>query len=284
MDCTKLGVVGAIPSTLGIIRYNSKSTATPFTPPEDSALANGCLDKPVSDLTPIVSRQVGHNVNSFTPEDWLDVALQGFPDVDNSTSVLKKWILANSSLFLDWKRPTLELVTLENDTTESSFPPSYAPVVLDYPVGEWVYFLIQGNFTKLDFERYRDEAPVAHPIHLHGHDYCVLAQGSTPFDPNNYTKLLNNPTRRDVAMLPVNGYLLIAFPVDNPGTWLMHCHIAWHASSGLALQFVEMPKKIGSLVKSAGVLPKLEENCAKWAKHYDTVNEKKHALQDDSGI
>ena len=220
-------------------------------------------------------------MNGFSPDDALGVALQGFPDIDNSSSTLKKWILANSSLFLDWKRPTLELVTLNN---EKSLPESYAPIVLDYDVGEWVYFLIEGNFTEQDFERYRKEAPVAHPIHLHGHDYCILAQGNTPFNPKNYTALLKNPTRRDVAMLPVNGYLLIAFQVDNPGTWLMHCHIAWHASSGLALQFIEMPKQIAPLVGKAGVLPKFKDNCAKWTKHYDTVNERLNATQDDSGI
>ena len=46
-----------------------------------------------------------------------------------------------------------------------------------------------------------------------------------------------NPPRRDVAMLPApagppgggpppsGGWLVIAFLTDNPGAWLMHCHI-----------------------------------------------------------
>jgi len=42
-----------------------------------------------------------------------------------------------------------------------------------------------------------------------------------------------------VALLPGRGWLAIAFPTDNPGAWLMHCHIAWHVSDGLAVQFLE---------------------------------------------
>lgn len=34
-----------------------------------------------------------------------------------------------------------------------------------------------------------------------------------------------NPVRRDVALLPAAGYLVIGFFTDNPGAWLMHCHI-----------------------------------------------------------
>jgi len=58
----------------------------------------------------------------------------------------------------------------------------------------------------------------------------------------------NNPPRRDVATLPVSGYLVIAFLTDNPGAWLMHCHIGWHTSEGLALQFVERYTEIAGLI------------------------------------
>ena len=33
--------------------------------------------------------------------------------------------------------------------------------------------------------------------------------------------------------------MVIAFKADNPGNWLMHCHIATHASQGLGLQILE---------------------------------------------
>lgn len=41
-----------------------------------------------------------------------------------------------------------------------------------------------------------------------------------------------NPPRRDVVLLPETGYIAIAMRADNPGAWLIHCHIAWHSSGG----------------------------------------------------
>lgn len=65
-------------------------------------------------------------------------------------------------------------------------------------------------------------------------DVVVLAQSNTTFDPATSFDTFNfvNPPRRDVVLLPANGYIAIAFKPDNPGAWLMHCHIAWHASAG----------------------------------------------------
>lgn len=62
---------------------------------------------------------------------------------------------------------------------------------------------------------------------LHGHDFAILAQGVGEWDSLDPKPVLslNNPLRRDVALLEATGYLVIAFRTDNPGVWLMHCHI-----------------------------------------------------------
>lgn len=210
------------------------------------------------------------------------MGLIGYPNISDANSRLHKWILANSSLYLDWEQPSLRLISADNDTTGSNFPAPRAPVLLDYDDGAWVYFLIEGNSS--EFNALRRAATVAHPIHLHGHDIVILAQGNTTFDPRTVRPNLDNPTRRDVAMLPVSGFLWIAFQVDNPGSWLMHCHIAWHASSGLALQFIEQPAKIKGLMEDAGVLPDFEDRCDSWTDYYENVSEPAGATQEDSGI
>ena len=76
------------------------------------------------------------------------------------------------------------------------------------------------NSPKLD-------TPAAHPIHMHGHDFVILDQSDSPFDTSTALKKFNfnNPPRRDVALLPRGGYLAVAFQPDNPGIWLVHCHI-----------------------------------------------------------
>lgn len=61
------------------------------------------------------------------------------------------------------------------------------------------------------------------PIHLHGHDFFVLASGSGTYADSDAVLQTENPPRRDVQMLPAAGYLVIAWQADNPGVWLAHC-------------------------------------------------------------
>jgi hypothetical protein len=58
---------------------------------------------------------------------------------------------------------------------------------------------------------------------------------------------------------------------------MIHCHIAWHVSEGLALQFIE---RIDEIPGQVGVTNQWEQNCASWTNYQNTV----HPLQDDSGI
>lgn len=90
-----------------------------------------------------------------------------------------------------------------------------------------------------------------------------------------------NPPRRDVASLPGNGYLAIAFKLDNPGAWLVHCHIAWHASQGLSLEFVESETQISGVSVTAAEKTLLTDTCDAWSSFTQTAE---YYGQDDSGI
>ena len=140
--------------------------------------------------------------------------------------------------------------------------------------------------------------PGSHPIHLHGHDFVILDQ-SVPMDGevcdvNEATPNLNNPPRRDVAFLPDKGYLILAFKADNPGVWIMHCHIAFHASMGLATQIIEDKAKISKVLPFGWDEP-LIAMCEAWNKWTPTNPTDPcmtmgsdpgttEPLQDDSGI
>lgn len=108
---------------------------------------------------------------------------------------------------IDWADPTLNYV-LEGNT-------SYTPDqrILKLPDADtWAFWVItNGN-------------GVPHPIHLHGHDFYLLGQGSGSFTGVSQLNFVN-PPRRDVAMLEGSGFMVIAFLTDNPGAWLLHCHI-----------------------------------------------------------
>lgn len=58
-------------------------------------------------------------------------------------------------------------------------------------------------------------------LDLHGHDFYVLGAGQQAWQESDINNLnYNNPTRRDTAMLPSNGWLALAFQTDNPGAWV----------------------------------------------------------------
>ena len=54
--------------------------------------------------------------------------------------------------------------------------------------------------------------------------------------------------KRDTALLPAGGHLVIAFRTDNPGAWLLHCHVGWHLEQGFAVQIVERGEEVCELL------------------------------------
>ncbi|KAI3508457.1 hypothetical protein L1887_23465 [Cichorium endivia] len=79
-----------------------------------------------------------------------------------------------------------------------------------------------------------------HPIHLHGYDFYIVAEGFGNFNPKTDTAKFNlvDPPLRNTVSLPVKGWAVIRFVADNPGTWIMHCHLDVHIGWGLAMVFV----------------------------------------------
>ncbi|KAI8556801.1 hypothetical protein RHMOL_Rhmol05G0283600 [Rhododendron molle] len=70
----------------------------------------------------------------------------------------------------------------------------------------------------------------SHPIHLHGFNFFVLAQGFGNYDPITGSKMFNliNPQIRNTVGVPVGGWTVIRFTANNPG-FLVPCFIvfAW---------------------------------------------------------
>jgi len=142
------------------------------------------------------------------------------------------WHLNTTTMTVHWDDPTIQYVMNGN----TSYPDSYAMIEIPNE-NVWTYWIIQIA---------PNNPPPPHPIHLHGHDFFVLGSGTGVFDTTTSTAGLNfaNPPRRDTSTLPGGGWLALAFVSNNPGAWLMHCHIAWHISEGLGVQFLEAKNSI----------------------------------------
>ena len=141
------------------------------------------------------------------------------------------WTMDNSSFRVDYNAPILELAAEGN----TSYP--YDP--------EWnVYNFGSNSSVQIVIENL---TPVAHPMHLHGHNMYVLSEGLGSWDGSIVNP--SNPTRRDVQILQPKGYIAIQFDSDNPGVWPLHCHIAWHVSGGLYVNILERPDDIPAFVQ-----------------------------------
>ncbi|KAG0503235.1 hypothetical protein HPP92_003307 [Vanilla planifolia] len=79
-----------------------------------------------------------------------------------------------------------------------------------------------------------------HPMHIHGYEFYVLATGKGNFDTRRDSRRFNlvDPPRRNTIGVPQKGWAVIRFTADNPGVWLMHCHIDSHLTWGLATAFL----------------------------------------------
>ncbi|XP_062197637.1 laccase-15-like [Phragmites australis] len=80
----------------------------------------------------------------------------------------------------------------------------------------------------------------SNPMHLHGHDVFVLAQGLGNYDAARDVARYNlvDPPVRNTVRVPRLGWVAVRFVADNPGIWYMHCHYEFHLSMGMTALFI----------------------------------------------
>jgi plastocyanin len=65
-----------------------------------------------------------------------------------------------------------------------------------------------------------------HPIHTHGHSFQIVATDGNP------VPAVARLTKDTVLIGPAERYDLV-FTADNPGVWMVHCHIEHHMANGM---------------------------------------------------
>ncbi len=74
----------------------------------------------------------------------------------------------------------------------------------------------------------RNETAWWHPMHVHGFSLLVLARNGSP---------VPNRQWQDTVLLAPKDTIECAFVADNPGDWMLHCHVADHQMAGLMTVF-----------------------------------------------
>ncbi|KAL3669981.1 hypothetical protein V7S43_005352 [Phytophthora oleae] len=111
-----------------------------------------------------------------------------------------------------------------------------------------------------------------HPFHMHTHAPWIVRSGTASLEDirsNNLPPLkLQGAMIRDVYTVPLcttngdgdcidGGYVVLRFTADNPGVWIMRCHIYmyWHLADGLVMIFLEGE----DMLQEAGVVVVLQQ-------------------------
>ncbi|CAF3473091.1 unnamed protein product [Rotaria sp. Silwood1] len=98
----------------------------------------------------------------------------------------------------------------------------------------------------------------SHPFHLHGHKFWIHSQGSGMYNPSEKLNPdTNNPILRDTLTLYASsysyltpnrtstnylkpcGWIKLRLIANNPGLWLLHCHIGSHLFMGMTILIKE---------------------------------------------
>lgn len=218
---------------LAAIFYNGANTTK--TPPSNPTSIDDshCGNDPLNKTIPVFDYPAT-SAPEYTQQ--IDVVNQ------NNATGHSLWYMNNSTLRANYDHPILLLAKLGN----TSYP--------DDP--EWnVYNTGTNSSVRIIVN---NSSPTSHPMHLHGHNFNVLAEGPGAWD--GTIEHIQNTQRRDVQIVQANGYLVVQYNTDNPGVWPFHCHIAWHLSGGLAVNIMEQTRKIRNL----NIPPVSAQTCREW--------------------
>ncbi|KAF3791505.1 Laccase-14 [Nymphaea thermarum] len=149
-----------------------------------------------------------------------------------------------------------------------SFPPylfnftseTYSNELVYSDAGTKVKVLNYNQTVELVFQATSLLRSDAHPMHLHGYDFYVVGRGFGNFDPEkdplNYN-LVDPPLENTIAV-PYLGWAAVRFRANNPGVWLLHCHLERHYTWGMVTVFIvkDGPTKETSMLPPPSYMPK----------------------------
>jgi FtsP/CotA-like multicopper oxidase with cupredoxin domain len=262
------------PDVLAIVSYDDDTSAVPQSTDWSEQLAQDCKDMNTTELVPVKEIAV-----SSEP----DAVFYLRSNFEIGAYRLSRGFFNGSSWRGNPTAPTLQrsIDGLSSGNTSFVGPPlsgsdANAAFVNDRAFKADSEFVIQTTGVQTVDIMISNFDDGAHPYHLHGYKFFVLAQGHgqppltsvgaainrESLSPLYDTIDFSNPLRRDTASVEGYGWLLIRVITDNPGQWAFHCHVSWHAEAGLLMQFltntnelakIEMPQANRDLCAGDGI-------------------------------
>ncbi|XP_028783558.1 laccase-7-like [Neltuma alba] len=162
-----------------------------------------------------------NNESFVIPSDKGSSMLEAF--FNNKEGVYTRDFPNNPPVFLDFTNPNISF-----DLSKVFAPKSTKVKTLKF-----------NSTVEIVFQNTAFVGRENHPMHIHGLNFYVLAQGFGMFDPSRDRRKLNmvNPQMRNTVAVPTGGWAVIRFKAKNPGVWFVHCHIDAHLPWGLDMAF-----------------------------------------------
>ncbi|RAH58878.1 multicopper oxidase [Aspergillus piperis CBS 112811] len=193
---------------------------------------------------------------------------------------ISAWKVMDAPAWVNYQEPTIKHI---NTTV---WPANAALMEVkknrDQNKPTWAYMVIDGGHQPKDpnVPKGKDIIPAAHPMHLHGHDFALLKQSyeplndkmfgddKTPANEDQINEFINtfnvtNPPRRDVILLPRDGYVVLAFKI------------------------LEDKHRLARGIHGGGATHAYEQllkGCSTWKNWYSSHTPFPHRFQDDSGV
>ncbi|ETK87665.1 hypothetical protein F441_08082 [Phytophthora nicotianae CJ01A1] len=162
-------------------------------------------------------------------------------------------------LIIEFLFPGIGQIAVDGSGFNQFLVPEFAPLLTiadgmttaELPVTTIPREIFYGDHVEIVLVNEQNEQ---HPFHLHGHSPWVVGSGQATLadvQSNTLSPLkLSGAMFRDVYTVPACptddtnactgvGYVVLRLEADNPGVWMIHCHIDWHLEGGLAMIFVE---------------------------------------------
>ncbi|CAH7681440.1 multi-copper oxidase laccase-like protein [Phakopsora pachyrhizi] len=230
------GIDGIAQAARAIVRivdpnnFGSLNTSSvPSTRDWTDTLGGPCTDLDPSTLVPIISQ-------------------------DACTNVLGRAFYANSFGFITNVSPNGNSTTVSgrffvNDTTWLTYP--FRPLLSDMLSGG-SGVINQSEVAAFTFDTSgcydivinNLDAALDHSYHLHGVDGWIVATGTGELSAsvaNTIRYNTTNPLRRDTQVVAGGSYHVVRVLANNPGIWILHCHLGWHLAAGFAGMIVMQP-------------------------------------------
>ncbi|KAI9629462.1 hypothetical protein KEM48_012931 [Puccinia striiformis f. sp. tritici PST-130] len=223
-DCLAPGITGRAGTALGVIRIvdpnnppsSDSDVAIPTTSDWSDTLGGACLDLDPSTMRPLVPQDACTNLlgRVFFSTSFGTIA----SDEGNSSVVIGSFLLMRlPGSVTRPNRPLLnELLAGGPGTINSS---DVAAFTLEQP---GCYDIVINNL----------DAALEHSYHLREINATTVSglQYNT-----------TNPLRRDTQVIGGGSYHVVRVLADNPGVWILHCHLGWHLGAGFAGMVVMQP-------------------------------------------